>query len=137
MTAAVDIVTEVCRRFADDEDPFELLADDVVWEVPMFDHDESFHGHLGVAEFFRRWLGTWEGYEFELEEMHPCTDGRVVTLFTERGRGRGSGVPVEIRPLGVWTVADGKVVAYRGYMDRDEGLRDSNVCFAPDVNGLD
>ena len=52
----------------------------------------------------------------------------VVTLFTERGRGRGSGAPVEIHPLGIWTVEAGKVVAYRGYMDRDEGLRDANVC---------
>jgi ketosteroid isomerase-like protein len=128
MAAAVDIVTEVCRRFAEDQDPFELLSDDIVWEVPMFDHDEAFHGHRGVAEFFRRWLGTWEGYEFELDELHPCTDGRVVTLFTERGRGRGSGVPVEIHPLGVWTISGEKVVAYRGYMDRDEGLRDADVC---------
>ena len=128
MTAAADIVSEVCRRFADDEAPFDLLAEDVVWEVPMFDHDEPFCGHRGVAEFFRRWLGTWEGYEFELEEMHPCTDGRIVTLFTERGRGRGSGAPVEIHPLGIWTVRDGQVVAYRGYMDRDQGLRDADIC---------
>jgi ketosteroid isomerase-like protein len=128
VTAATDIVTEVCRRFAADENPFDLLSDDIVWSVPMFDHDESFQGHRGVAEFFRRWLGTWEGYEYVLEELHPCTDGRVVTLFTERGRGRGSGVPVEIRPLGIWTVRDGKVIVYRGYMDRDEGLRDADIC---------
>jgi ketosteroid isomerase-like protein len=128
MAAAVDIVTEVCRRFAENEDPFELLDQNVVWEVPMFDHDDPFCGHRGVAEFFRRWLGTWEGYEFELNELHECSDGRVVTLFTERGRGRGSGAPVEIHPLGIWTVDGGKVVAYRGYMDRDEGLRDAGVC---------
>ena len=128
MTAAVDTVTEVCRRFTEDEAPFELLSEDILWEVPMFDHVEAFRGHRGVAEFFRRWLGTWEGYEFQLDELHPCTDGRVVTLFTERGRGRGSGVPVEIHPLGVWTVCEGLVVAYRGYMDREEGLRAANVC---------
>jgi ketosteroid isomerase-like protein len=128
VSAAVDIVSEVSRRFTRDENPFELLSEDIVWEVPMFDHDHPFRGHRGVAEFFRRWLGTWEGYEYELEEMHECRDGRVVTLFTERGRGRGSGAPVEIRPLGIWTVRDGKVVAYRGYMDRDEGLRDADIC---------
>ena len=128
MAAAAEIVSEVCRRFAEDEDPFPLLDENITWKVPMLDQQEPFCGHRGVAEFFRRWLGTWEGYEFELEEMHPCTDGRVVTLFTERGRGRGSGVPVEIHPLGIWTVRDGLVVAYRGYMDRDEGLREANVC---------
>ena len=36
--------------------------------------------------------------------------------------------PVEIRPLGIWTVREEKVVAYRGYMDRAEGLREANVC---------
>ena len=50
------------------------------------------------------------------------------TPLTERGRGRGSGAPVEIHPLGIWTVDAGKVVAYRGYMDREEGLREANVC---------
>ena len=130
MGAAVDIVTEVCRRFAENENPFELLDENVVWEVPMFDHDDPFRGHRGVAEFFRRWLGTWEGYEFELDELHECSDGRIVTLFTERGRGRGSGAPVEIHPLGIWTVDGSKVVAYRGYMDRDEGLRDAGVCLS-------
>jgi len=121
VAAAVEIVSEVCRRFADNEDPFPLLAEDITWKVPMLDRQEAFCGHRGVAEFFRLWLGTWEGYQFELEEIHPIADGRVVTLFTERGRGRGSGAPVAIRPVGIWTVEEDKVVDYRGYQDRDEG----------------
>src|SRR5215212_1097098 len=125
MAAPVDIVREVCRRLADNEDPFDLLAEDITWKVPMLDQQEPFCGHRGVAEFFRRWLGTWEGYRFELEDIREVPDGRVVTLFTESGRGRGSGAPVQIRPLGIWTVKDGKVVDYRGFMDRDEGLREA------------
>jgi ketosteroid isomerase-like protein len=124
---ALRIVTEVCRRFAENEDPFELLSEDVVWTVPMLDQQDSFCGHRGVAEFFRRWLGTWEGYRFEIEEIREVGDGRVVTLFTESGRGRGSGAPVQIRPLGIWTVRDGKVVDYRGFMDRNEGLREAGL----------
>jgi ketosteroid isomerase-like protein len=124
---AVDIVNEVCRRFAEDEDPFPLLDENITWKVPMLDQQDAFCGHRGVAEFFRRWLGTWEGYQFELEQILPCGAEQVVTLFTERGRGRGSGAPVEIRPLGIWTVRDGKIVHYRGYMDRDEGLRDAGL----------
>jgi ketosteroid isomerase-like protein len=124
---ALRIVTEVCRRFAENEDPFELLSEDVVWTVPMLDQQDSFCGHRGVAEFFRRWLGTWEGYRFEIEEIREVGDGRVVTLFTESGRGRGSGAPVQIRPLGIWTVRDGKVVDYRGFMDRSEGLHEAGL----------
>jgi ketosteroid isomerase-like protein len=127
VTAAVNVVAEVCRRFAEDEDPFPLLADDITWKVPMLDQQEPFCGHRGVAEFFRLWLGTWEGYRFELEEIHETDDGRIVTLFTESGRGRGSGAPVHIRPLGIWTVDGGKVVHYRGYLDRDEGLREAGL----------
>jgi ketosteroid isomerase-like protein len=122
-TAAVQVVAEICRRFAEDEDPFPLLAEDITWKVPMLDQVEPFCGHRGVAEFFRLWLGTWEGYRFELEEIHETEDGRIVTLFTESGRGRGSGAPVALNALGIWTVEGGKVVHYHGYMDRDEGLR--------------
>ena len=125
--AAVDIVTEVCRRFAADEDPFPLLSQDITWKVPMLDQQEAFCGHPGLAEFLRRWLGTWEGYTFELEEILAAPDGRVVTLITESGRGRGSGAPVEMRPMGIWTVEDSKVVHYRGDMDRDEGLREAGL----------
>ena len=127
MEAALEVVTEVCRRFSDNENPFELLAEDITWKVPMLDQQEAFCGHRGVAEFFRRWLGTWEGYEFELEELRVAADGRIVSLFTERGRGRGSGAPVTIRPLGIWTVQNGKVTHYRGYMDRSEGLREAGL----------
>jgi ketosteroid isomerase-like protein len=125
--AALEVVTEVCRRFSDNENPFELLAEDITWKVPMLDQQEAFCGHRGVAEFFRRWLGTWEGYEFELEELRVAADGRIVSLFTERGRGRGSGAPVTIRPLGIWTVQNGKVTHYRGYMDHSEGLREAGL----------
>jgi ketosteroid isomerase-like protein len=106
------------------EDPFPLLDENVVWEVPMFDQPEdSFNGHAGVAEFFRRWLGTWENYELTIEDVIETPDGRVVTLFREAGRGRTSGAPVELRVVGVWTVANGRVSHYRGYTDREEGLR--------------
>ena len=112
MPAAVDIVT-VCRRRAE-RGPVRAPRRRRRLGSPDVRPRRPFCGHRGVAEFFRRWLGTWEGYEFELEELHQCGDGRVVTLFTERGRAAGSGAPVEIHPLGIWTVEGGKVVAYRG-----------------------
>jgi ketosteroid isomerase-like protein len=119
-TAPIDVVREIFRCFIFDEDPFPLLADDIVWEVPMLDSPlEAFRGHLGVADFFRRWLGTWEDYKIELEAAIEAPDGRIITYFTEHGRGRMSGAPVKMSPVGLWTVSDGKVTHYRGYTNRD------------------
>ena len=128
MATAVEIVTELYRRFRTGEDPFALLADDVVWEVDTLDAPaEAYRGHRGVAEFFRRWLGTWDDYEIELEEVREAPDGRVVAFFVERATGRGSGVPVEMRPTGVMTVRDDKIVAYRGYANRADALSDAGL----------
>src|SRR3954451_5335361 len=108
--APIDVVREIYRRFIFDEDPFDLMAEDIVWEVPMFDQAEPFIGHYGRADFFRRWLGTWDHYRIDLEKTMEAPDGRIVTFFAERARGRGSGVEVETRAAGTWTVDAGKVV---------------------------
>jgi ketosteroid isomerase-like protein len=122
--APIDVVRELYRRFIFDESPFDLLADDIVWEVPMLDQPEgAFRGHYGVADFFRRWLGTWDDYKIELERVVEAPDGRVVSFFTEKASGRRSGAQVQLSPVGLWTVRDGKVVHYKGYTDRSEGLR--------------
>ena len=39
-----------------------------------------------------------------------------------RGRGKSSGVEVEDTSANVWTIRDGKAVAYRLYRDQDEAL---------------
>jgi ketosteroid isomerase-like protein len=125
VAAAVEIVTELFRRFRAGEDPFPLLDDNIDWTVEMLDTPQGeSRGHRGVAEFFRRWLGTWDQYEMTLEEVREARDGRVVAFFRERATGRGSGVPVEMFPGAVVEVHDDKVVSYRGYADRDDALRE-------------
>lgn len=124
MPAALEIVTELYRRFEHGEDPFPLLDEAIVWEVPMMD---VAHGHSGVAEFFRRWLGTWDDYSFKLEEVREAPDGRIVALFREAGHGRGSGVPVEIKSAALVEVRDDKIVSYRGYTSRDDALADAGL----------
>jgi ketosteroid isomerase-like protein len=125
VAAAVEIVTELFRRFQAGEDPFPLLDEDIEWTVEMLDTPQGeSRGHRGVAEFFRRWLGTWDQYEMKLEEVREAPDGRVVALFRERATGRGSGVPVEMSPGAVIEIRDDKVVSYRGHADREDALRE-------------
>ena len=120
-----EVVREVYRRMGSGEDPFPLLDEEIVWNVPMV--HGTYHGHRGVAEFFRHWIGTWDDYRIILEETSVTPDGRVLALFCEEGSGRGSGVPVHLHPASVWEVRDGKAVSYRGYLDRDEARRDAGL----------
>jgi ketosteroid isomerase-like protein len=47
-----------------------ILHPDIVWDASdssIFDISRVYHGHEGVAEFWREWLGAWETVEFEYE----------------------------------------------------------------------
>src|ERR1041384_4378194 len=85
------------------------FADDVVWDYTSFPDGRIVQGHEAVKEFIRRWLGTWERYEIDVDEILDA--GRdVVALTHERGRGRGSSAAVELRGALVFRVAGGKIV---------------------------
>ena len=47
---------------------------------------------------------------------------QVFTSFTLSGRGKHSGVETTWEAFGVWTVRDGRVVRWLGFMDRAEAL---------------
>jgi ketosteroid isomerase-like protein len=124
MAAPVEIITELYRRFETGEDPFPLLDEQIVWEMPMMD---TAYGHAGVAEFFRQWLGTWDDYSFKLTDIREAPDGRIVALFRETGHGRGSGVPVEIDAAAIVQVQGDKIVSYHGYRRPAEALADAGL----------
>ena len=64
----------------------------------------------------------WESFHGELEELIDAGD-KVVSAVMMRGKGKGSGVDVEMRVFQVWTVRDSQVVRLvGGYRDRSEAL---------------
>jgi ketosteroid isomerase-like protein len=46
----------------------------------------------------------------------------VLAVITFRGRGRQSGVEVNMEFFQLWTFDDGKVIRGQGFLDRDEAL---------------
>jgi ketosteroid isomerase-like protein len=79
------------------------------------------HGHEGLRTFFRAWYEAWERVEPDLRELLD-TGEHVVSIETTRGRGRASGVEVELQQCGVWTIRDGKIVRVVWFTTRDEAL---------------
>ena|SRR5215216_4632042 len=101
-----------------------VLDDEVRWEVGTLDLPDSegtWHGPAGVREFFRRWVGTFDEWSYEVGDVIDAGDSVVVRLH-QRGRGKGSGVTVGWQFWQVWTIRDGKVVRYTHHAEKDEAL---------------
>jgi ketosteroid isomerase-like protein len=72
--------------------------------------DSAFFGQEAIAEYFRRYAGTFEDYRWEIERLTDLGSGAVLTVSRETGRGKGSGVLVDRSLAVLYTVIDGKIV---------------------------
>jgi len=120
---------EVVRQFmgvfeAGDRDEWrEHFDPDVVWDTSASQMPAAgvYHGHAGVEQFFRDWLGTWTDYEVVTREYIGAGDS-VVVMFRQSGTGRGSGVRVERDFFGVYDLRESRVVRFRLYESQDDAL---------------
>jgi ketosteroid isomerase-like protein len=108
---------------ADYEAALEALDPDIEWHVPpgISIGREVYRGRDEVQKGFAEWLGAWDTYRFEPEEVIDRGD-HVVVGGMQTGRGRGSGVEVRLPTFHVFTLRDGKVTRHRSYRDRTEAL---------------
>jgi uncharacterized protein len=74
----------------------------------------TYHGHEGVIQAFTKWTGAWDGYHVEVEELSDL-GADVLARTRHFGRGKDSGVEVEMEIFQLWTLHDGKVVRARMY----------------------
>jgi uncharacterized protein len=103
---------------------FRQLDPDVVWDTSHF-HDwpePTYHGIEGVERFLSEWLDVWAGLELEVEDVCAAPDGRVLSLILQRGKGRSSGLEMEMEMAQVATLRNGKVTRLDNYEDRAEAL---------------
>jgi hypothetical protein len=68
-----------------------------------------YHGHDGLRTYFLEWYDAWESVDSDVEELIDAGE-RVIAVETTRGRGRASGVAVELHQCIIWTIRAGKVV---------------------------
>jgi ketosteroid isomerase-like protein len=87
----------------------------------------SVAGAAALAEAWREFLDTWEGWRVEPEEYRELDEERVLVLVRIRGRGKASGLEVdEISASGanLFHLRDGKVTRLALYWDRNRALAD-------------
>jgi hypothetical protein len=102
------------------------IADRVVVEfhgATALPEGRRYVGLDAYLKLWRQWLAAFEEYELEhsgYEQAGP----NVLVAVTHRGRGRGSGLPVELPQFQRWVVLDGRVQEIHIYERRDEALAD-------------
>ena len=100
-----------------------ILDPDVVWIARGGPPDlqGEFHGIDQARGYYARWASAWEEWDWRIEEVRE-SGNLVVTRTWLTGRGRGSGVVLDMRIGQVWEFGDGKVVRYEALPTWEEAL---------------
>ena len=81
-----------------------------------------YRGHSGVEQWMNGVEDVWDDFSGVPEELIDADD-RVLAALTLQGKGKGSGVPVQVLLFSIWTVRDSKIVRLvGGYRGRSEAL---------------
>jgi ketosteroid isomerase-like protein len=123
----VEIVRSLYEAIArrDSEAVFALYDPDVEWDMSGYPYGDMLErrsrGHAGLRAFWRDLYEAWATYEHDCHELIDVGD-QVISIVTDRGRGRASGADVEISAYGVWTIREGKIVRAVWYRTRKDAL---------------
>ena len=100
----------------------ELLDPDLEWqEDPASPEAGTHQGRDSFERFLRSWLESFDDFRIEPEEIIE-EDDRLIALVHQSGKGRASGVVVEVRIAHVWTVEGGRAVRWKSYPSRERAL---------------
>jgi ketosteroid isomerase-like protein len=93
-----------------------------VFSTPKLANSGTFHGHEGYLKWVGDWLEAWDEFKIEVQRVAPVGDRHVVTAVRQTGRGRGSGVPVEMKAAYMLEIRDRKLVRFHMYSTLEEAL---------------
>jgi ketosteroid isomerase-like protein len=102
-----------------------LVADDVVFEVPIgMANAGTYRGREGFTKMAAGWEEAWD--EFRIEAEDPIEyGGAVIVPVTQHGRGRGSGVEIQMQAAYLMRFSDGLLQHLRICQSKDEALREA------------
>jgi ketosteroid isomerase-like protein len=109
----------------DDKAVYALYDPFVVWESGNVGQLQfaggPYHGHDGVRQFFRDWLDAFGTYQAKAETFIEAGN-RVVVGYRVKGRGKGSGVDVEMSRWNVYGIRNGLVNRVEVFITKAEAL---------------
>ena len=108
----------------DAEAVLQLCAKDIVItqapEVPGVSPRQ--HGHSGVLEAFAIWPEQWDEYRVESVRVVADPGDYVIVASRQRGRGKQSGVEVDMEFYFLFAVRKGKIAEWQIFVNEDQAL---------------
>jgi ketosteroid isomerase-like protein len=95
---------------------------DSVWETHGMG---TFEGLTATRGFFEDWIGAYEEYEIEAEEILDLGNGVVLAVVRQGGRPAGSSGDVRLRYAEVVVWLDGLIAQTTSYTDIDQARADA------------
>ena len=117
----VEVVLRSIEAFEHDEEAWLSTFDPAFEWHPIEEGHSPARGHEAAVRVRRRWLENWEGHQIDVEETKDGADS-VVASSHITGRGKRSGVEVDLRIYMYFKLRDGKIVYLYEYADRAEAL---------------
>jgi ketosteroid isomerase-like protein len=111
-----DVFEAVNRR--DFDAMLSHFAPDAVWEAAPL--GVRFEGVAAIRDFFDDWIGSYQEFEMEPEEVLDLGNGVVFSASIQGGRPLGSTGVVRVRSGFVGVLVDGTIVQVTVYADIDE-----------------
>jgi uncharacterized protein len=120
----VERVRQAYRLYEKTQQPdFDLLHREVAWHTARdLPDSDTYRGHEGVAEVYSEWIGSFEDFRVEVEEMIDGGADTVIVMTRLRGHFRGSAEEVNLIEAHVWRLLDGKAIEIREYRTKAEAL---------------
>lgn len=111
------------------EEMLEFLHPEIEWDESDLPARRPgiYRGHHGIISLLEENATLWEDICIAIDDIMEGDGGRVIAFIRAKGRGRNTGVDVELASAQVWTLRDGKAVHVRLYLDREEALEAAGV----------
>ena len=93
-----------------------------VYSTPELANPGNYHGIAGLTRWAERWFEAWEEFEIRPVLFEPVGIRHVVTTCRQVGRGKGSGVPVEMEAIYMLETSGDRIVRFHLHASRDEAI---------------
>src|SRR3954447_7021170 len=102
----------------------EYVHPQATFETTVRPDGKVWAGRAGVGQAMAEWAESWTDWRLEVEDYRDVGDGRVVVLWRESGRARGSDLLMSQHGAAVFTIQDGMVIAVVVNLDAQGTLDD-------------
>ena len=82
----------------------------------------EWHGQEGAIEFVANQMEVLKQMWMRLDEFIDVDDDRFIVAITFGGQARHTAIPVELHPVHVLTLRDGKVLRWQVFLTREAAL---------------